>query len=73
VVSLIEDSGAAGFRLQLKYNRQFDDWAALSEGAYLLRSNLTDWSDERPWKAYTDVVKGPTGDASELLHFGNGE
>jgi hypothetical protein len=25
----------------------FDDWAALSEGAYLLRSNITDWSDDR--------------------------
>ena len=25
---------------------QWRDWAALSEGCYLLRSNVTDWSDE---------------------------
>jgi len=28
-------------------NGSFDDWAAVSEGAYLLRSNISDWSDEQ--------------------------
>jgi transposase len=28
------------------------DWAALSEGCYLLRSNVTDCNDEELWKAY---------------------
>jgi hypothetical protein len=27
------------------------DWAALSEGCYLLRSNVADLSDEDLWKA----------------------
>jgi transposase len=35
----------------------FDDWAALSEGAYLLRSNITDWSDEQLWKAYIQLTQ----------------
>jgi hypothetical protein len=28
------------------------DWAALSEGCYLLRSNVRDWNDDDLWKAY---------------------
>ncbi len=45
VAELAPDSCPAGFRLQVACNAAFDDWAALSEGAYLLRSNITDWSD----------------------------
>ena len=35
----------------------FDDWAALSEGAYLLRSNIADWSDQQLWKAYIQLTQ----------------
>jgi transposase len=35
----------------------FDDWAALSEGAYPLRSNITDWSDQQLWKAYIQLTQ----------------
>ena len=35
----------------------FDDWAALSEGAYLLRSNIIDWSDAQLWKAYIQLAQ----------------
>jgi hypothetical protein len=35
----------------------FDNWAALSEGAYLLRSNITDWSNEQLWKAYIQLTQ----------------
>ena len=51
------DGCPAGFRLQVEYNASFDDRAALSEGAYLLRSNITDWSDEQLWKAYIQLTK----------------
>ena len=44
-IKLEPDGCPAGFRLGVVYNAAFDDWAALSEGAYLLRSNVTDWSD----------------------------
>ena len=33
------------------------DWAALSEGCYLLRSNVTDWNDEDLWKAYIQLTE----------------
>jgi transposase len=56
-VHLAEDGGPAGFRLEFEVNVAFDDWAALSEGAYLLRSNITDWSDEQLWKAYIQLTQ----------------
>jgi len=57
VVLLSEVDGAAGFRLEININAAFDDWATLSEGAYLLRSNITDWSDEQLWKAYIQLTQ----------------
>lgn len=33
------------------------EWAELSEGCYLLRSNVTDWSDEELWKAYIQLTE----------------
>jgi transposase len=33
------------------------DWAALSEGCYLLRSNVADWSEEELWKAYIQLTE----------------
>jgi hypothetical protein len=31
-------------------------WSQLSEGAYLLRTNVRDWSDEELWRAYTQLT-----------------
>ncbi len=49
----LEDGGAeAGFRLAVEVRPSFEAWAALSEGAYLLRSNIVDWREDQLWKAY---------------------
>src|SRR5580704_15817256 len=56
-IVLEPDSCPAGFCLRMTYNAAFDDWAALSEGAYLLRSNITDWSDQQLWKAYIQLTQ----------------
>jgi transposase len=56
-VGLDPDGCPAGFRLHVAYNTAFDDWATLSEGAYLLRSNITDWSDQQLWKAYIQLTQ----------------
>jgi transposase len=56
-VELEPDACPAGFRLHVAYNASFDDWAALSEGAYLLRSNITDWNDEQLWKGYIQLTQ----------------
>lgn len=41
--------------LEVSVQDSFDQWAALSEGAYVLRSNVTQWSDEKLWKAYIQL------------------
>jgi transposase len=33
------------------------EWATLSAGCYLLRSNVTDWSDEDLWHAYMQLTE----------------
>jgi transposase len=55
--SLHDDDSAAGFSLRVQYSAKFDRWAALSEGAYVLRSNITDWTDEKLWKAYIQLTQ----------------
>jgi transposase len=47
----------AGFRLHVEHDPAFDDWAAVSEGAYVLRTNITDWSDEQLWRAYIQLTQ----------------
>ena len=33
------------------------DWATLSAGCYLLRTNVADWTDEELWKAYIQLTE----------------
>jgi transposase len=56
-IALEPDGCPAGLRLVVSCNASFDDWAALSEGAYLLRSNIADWSDQQLWKAYIQLTQ----------------
>jgi transposase len=56
-IALEPDGCPAGLRLSVACNDAFDDWAALSEGAYLLRSNIADWSDQQLWKAYIQLTQ----------------
>ena len=56
-IALEPDGCPAGFRLTAGCNASFDDWAALSEGAYLLRSNIDNWTDQQLWKAYIQLTQ----------------
>jgi transposase len=40
-----------------KKNKKWRDWATLSEGCYLLRTNVTDWSAEDLWQAYIQLTE----------------
>ena len=44
-------------RLRLKWSAraEWDDWASVSEGTYILRSNIHEWSDEELWKTYVQL------------------
>jgi len=56
-IGLEPDGCAAGFRLAVAYNPAFDEWAAVSEGSYLLRSNIADWDEQQLWKAYIQLTQ----------------
>jgi transposase len=46
-------------RAQLQWEKLegWRDWARISEGCYLLRSNVTDWSGEELWHAYIQLTE----------------
>jgi transposase len=46
-----------GARLSWTKVERWRDWARLSEGCYLLRSNVTDWSAEDLWRAYIQLTE----------------
>ena len=50
---------AADGRAQLVWRKvdAWRDWAQLSEGCYLLRSNVNDWSAEDLWRAYIHLTE----------------
>ena len=48
----------AGFaHLEWKQVKASRDWATLSAGCYLLRTNVMDWTDEELWKAYIQLTE----------------
>lgn len=49
------EAGHAQF--EWKKVKKTRDWATLSAGCYLLRTNVTDWSDEELWKAYIQLTE----------------
>ena len=57
-ISIEEDpSRASGLRLDWSANPEWDEWAALSEGTYILRTNVHDWTDEELWKTYVQLTE----------------
>ncbi|MBN9537142.1 MAG: hypothetical protein BGN99_05135 [Alphaproteobacteria bacterium 65-37] len=56
-IALQAADGPAGLRLHVEHDPAFDDWAAVSEGAYVLRTNITDWSDGQLWRAYIQLTQ----------------
>ena len=56
-------------RLDWTARPEWDDWARWSEGCYVLRTNVTDWSPEELWRTYiqlTDVEAAFRIQKSEL-------
>lgn len=51
-----EGSRPSGVRLEWKKDLAPSQWAALSEGCYLLRSNVTDWSSQTLWRTYMQLT-----------------
>lgn len=46
---------ASGLRLEWRIQESWSEWAQLTEGTYILRSNVTDWSAEELWRTYIQL------------------
>lgn len=57
-VEIVDDaSHAARVRLQWSVRPQWDQWAQYSEGTYILRTNITDWTPASLWSAYVQLTE----------------
>jgi transposase len=53
----IKTDARGGAHLEWSKRDDWRDWARLSEGCYLLRSNVIDWSGEELWRAYMQLTE----------------
>jgi len=57
VVELTDDpSLPSRLRLQWALRADLDEWARYSDGCYILRTNVTEWSAEDLWKTYVQLT-----------------
>jgi transposase len=57
-ISITDDpSVAAGVRLHWQHRSEWNEWAGLTAGVYILRSNIHDWSDEALWNTYIQLTE----------------
>jgi len=54
-VQIKEESGSA--LIEWSKLDSWREWARLSEGCYMLRSNVTDWTPEELWRAYIQLTE----------------
>ncbi len=53
----VEEGENGGAAVSWTKRNDWHDWARLSEGCYMLRSNVRDWSPEELWKAYIQLTE----------------
>ena len=46
----------SGIGVEVKVKDEWNDWARLSEGAYVLRTNIADWTPEDLWRTYIQLT-----------------
>lgn len=57
-VQVVEEAThQSGLRLEWREREKWSDWAALTEGTYILRSNVTDWSARELWETYIQLTQ----------------
>jgi len=57
VIDFVPDSThPAGVRLDWSARPEWDDWARWSEGCYVLRTNVPDWSPDELWRTYIQLT-----------------
>jgi len=53
----VEKGSNGGAMVSWTKRDDWRDWSRLSEGCYMLRSNIRDWSPEELWKAYIQLTE----------------
>lgn len=54
---LVDESRPSGLRLSWKERADWNEWSEVTDGAYILRSNVTDWSAEDLWNLYIQLTE----------------
>lgn len=57
ITVLEDDTHPAGIRLKRNYRAEWAEWAHLTEGVYILRTNIGEWTDEALWQTYTQLTE----------------
>lgn len=57
ITAIKNPAGKARLTVSFKHNKRWSDWAELSEGCYLLRTNLTDVDPKTLWKRYIQLTE----------------
>lgn len=52
-----DEHHASGLSLVVKENEAWQLWSERSAGCYLLRSNVTGWTEEELWRTYTQLTE----------------
>jgi transposase len=53
----VERGGRAGLRVTWSKQDKWRQWAGLSEGCYLLRTNLSGWTPDELWRQYMQLTQ----------------
>jgi transposase len=57
-IRIVDDTSVPSrLRLEWSARPEWDDWAYLSEGAYVLRTNIADWTPETLWRTYIQLTE----------------
>lgn len=57
IVTIKNPAGKTRLKISYRRNRRWSNWAELSEGCYLLRTNLTDIDPKTLWKRYIQLTE----------------
>jgi len=57
ITVLDENTHPSGIRLKRSYRPEWAEWANLTEGVYILRTNIGEWTDQGLWQTYIQLTE----------------
>jgi transposase len=55
IVLTQDQTTPAKLKLTWKIRNEWEEWSELTEGTYILRTNIEEWSDEQLWRTYIQL------------------